>query len=282
MKEIIMSITNVDKFGAMSEAEKQAAIAVALPKLEAMVKADQDQHLIPAQAASSKLLSGKVQAPISFSSYGREMGLDFLKAFGVATQTWQTGIVYLLTTAKDKDRASAMASAKAIANGKGVDEVARQSLLKRISEANRVFKASMLDHAKTVAVMKGKGSWHAKVAKLPKGKAGSKGKEKPVATIESALASVASVSPVVNANPLAAIPEANGSLAKGVAKSAPIDNGELSGIIARLSHAQCVLAIDWIAFKLSKSDDVKHKDLGKTIIEFRDLQEEVGKAKAVA
>jgi hypothetical protein len=104
------------------------------------------------------------------------MAKAYLIAVGEATGTWQDGILFLLKSANDKQRAEAMTAATKVAADYD-DETASSNLKKRISEARRVFKAA--DTKGTPDVIKlfeGKGSWHQKVAKLPK--ASTKGRKK--------------------------------------------------------------------------------------------------------
>lgn len=117
--------------------------------------------------AQDKAEAGKAAAGMSYEGYGKTMASDYLKALGGAAETWQTGIVWLLKHANDKQREEAMTAARKIANDYA-DETAAQNLKKRISEAMRVFKAATVKgHAKIIALFDGKGSWHQKVAKLP-------------------------------------------------------------------------------------------------------------------
>jgi hypothetical protein len=118
----------------------------------------------------------QAKAGFSGEAYGKGMAKAYLIAVGEATGTWQDGILFLLKSANDKQRAEAMTAATKVAADYD-DETASSNLKKRISEARRVFKAA--DTKGTPDVIKlfeGKGSWHQKIAKLPK--ASTKGRKK--------------------------------------------------------------------------------------------------------
>ncbi len=114
-----------------------------------------------------KAEANNATAGFSPEGYGKQMAEGYLSAFGKASQTWQDGVIHLLKTCNDVQQEKAMAAALKIADD-STDEGASGNLKKRISEARRVFRASREDYTATLKHMEGKGTWHAKVASLPK------------------------------------------------------------------------------------------------------------------
>lgn len=261
-----MTTLHVSKAG-MSDAEKAALIQAALPKLEQHIKADKKKTSKP----HPKMLHGpavkdKAAAKLDYTGYGKEMAKDYLESLGKAAGTWQERILHLVKTADDKARAKALTGAVWVAK-ECKDETARKSLMKRITEARRVFKAATIKgQAKVVKTFEAAGSWHQKVAKMPKqSKAGRKAR--PVVDVAEAMASVEKAGKV---NTLPGM--------QGHQKVGTIKLGEVFGLIERLSNADIVKVVDLCAGKLMVSKNLIEAELGKAVIQFRERQEQALKA----
>ena len=258
-----MTTLHVSKKG-MSEAEKQAAIAAALPKLEQIVA--KDKHDLPhPEMLKGPAIKDKVAAPMNMTGYGKSLGEDYLNTLGNATMTWQQGIVYLLKSCSDIQRNDAMDGAMKVAKA-CTDEISRQSLKKRISEARRVFKAARITGtAKVIKAFEGKGSWHQKIAALPKtGKAG-----RPKAIPKAPVISVADA--------MASVEKAGNKLvgvAEGHSKVGVIKLGDVFGMIERLSIPDCLKVLDLCAGMIMTCKDQNHAALGKEIVALRERQEQ--------
>lgn len=253
----------------LSDAAKVELIKQALPKLAKAVKKDKTIKL-PEKMAGAPSLKGKVAAPVAMIGYGKTIATDYINALGKAESTWQDSIIHLLKTATDIQRNDAMEGAMEVAKA-CEDEVASQSLKKRISEARRVFKAATVKgHKKTLALFEGKGSWHQKVAKLPvTGKAGRHKSTPvtPVATVAEAMASVEK-----GGKPLVPLSHVDG-VADGHTKVGVVKLGDVFGMIERLSFPDITKVVDLCAGRLMASKDIYEQSLGKYIVSFREKQE---------
>lgn len=262
----------------LDEAAKAALILAALPKLEQHMESTtvldaSNPEVVEHAAKLNGAGKGKDRVPagLNYTAYGTEMAKSYLEGLKVAGKTWADSIVYLLKTADDKGREAAMTSAFVYAK-KQADEWAGSSLRKRIGEARRIFKAATIKgHAEVLATMTGKGTWVQKLSKIPKvSKAGAKKK-----VITPAVIPLTGSTPPVLPS---AIPEPQGSVAKGTSHIAAVKYGEVVDMVKRLTLPQQVMLVDVIAFNLKTSTNIFEQSLGVRIMEFRDKQEEVGKA----
>lgn len=249
-------------------------LLAAMEKLEAKAKGKRKHKApVPAVVERQAKLNGaskgrdKVPAGINFTAYGTDLAKQYDAGIAAAGGTWQEGIVFLLKTANDKQREQAMSAvivyAKAIAKEKGSD-FRVSALKKRVSEARRIFKAATIKgHAEVVKTMEAPGSWHQKVAKMPKAtnKGAKKGAKTPVAKPETA-AEILGIS-------------------KGHEKVHDVNVNDVIALTKRLSTGKMLLVLDVIAFELSKSADIYEQGCGKQIMQFRDRQEAAVLKKAV-
>jgi len=223
----------------MSNEVKRALLDAALPKLEKSMKTGKKKSpKLPPEMVNAPSLSDKGPAKLDYTGYGREMAQDYLTTLGIGATTWQDRILNLVKTASDKDRQKALSAAVVVAKT-CKDEVAAQSLKKRITEARRVFKAaSVKGHAKVLKLLEGAGSWHQKISKMPK-QSNAGRKAKPAATVQEAMASVESSG---NASIL---PGMTGHSKVGVVKL-----GDVFGMVERLSIPDCLKVLDLCAGKI--------------------------------
>lgn len=251
----------------MSDAEKAAAIQAALPKLIKAVNKDSGKHKPHPKMIKGAAVKDKVAAHLDYTGYGKEMATDYLASLGAAAKTWQDRILNLVKTADDKGRLKALTGATWVAKS-CKDDTARKSLMKRISEARRVFKAATIKgQAKVVKTLESAGTWHQKVSKMPKqSKAGRKAK--PVATVEQAMASVEQAG-----NKLVGV-------AEGHEQVKAIKLGEVFGLIERLSIPDLVKVLDLVAGRLMVSLDMNYAAIGKEVTALRERQEQAAREAA--
>jgi hypothetical protein len=223
------------------------------------------------------------KAEKSYEAEGKSIAKDYLKSLGDAAATWQAHIVSLLKTANSAQCERAMKGATEVAEAEA-DETAAASLKKRISEARRLFKAAFapkelvkdgkkvpndksLGHAAAVKMMEAKGSWHQKIAKLPKGNAG-----RPAGTTGGTQDQTAAAAP------------SKGEPAKGgvvgvedkAGKIHAVPVGQVIDAVKRLSYADLLKVIDVCAYQLRGAPEKTHllmRSLGEQIIKLRDKQD---------
>lgn len=251
-----------------------AVAAQMIAGIEKNLKKGNGKHTAPAPEVITRAAKikgkgkDKVAAGFGATHYGENMAKAYCDGLGVAGQSWQDGIIYLLEHCTDVQREQAMSGAmvysKKIAKEKGADFKV-SALRKRVSEARRVFKAATIKgHADVVKTFKGKGSWHQKVAAMPKAttKGAKKGAKTPTATVAQALASVAAMAP-------------------GHTKNHEVPVNDVVALVKQLSTAKMLIVLDVIAFHLSQSPDLYEQGCGKQVMQFRDRQEAaVAKKKA--
>ncbi len=225
----------------------------------------------------SKAESTNAKADRSFEAEGKAMAKEYLSSLGTAAGTWQQHCLNLLKTANDAQCERAMKAATEVAEAEA-DETAQQSLKKRISEARRLFKAAFaakelvkdgkkvsnpmaIGHSAAVKLMEGKGTWHKKIASLPKTKAG-----RPAGTTGGATAAVPAGTGATVAQ--AAAPVAG--------KVKAVDVNEVIDLVKRLSYADMLKVQDVIAYNLSVAPEKTHgliRSMGQQIIKLRDMQD---------
>ena len=254
-----MTTLHVSKKG-MSQAAKQAAIAAALPKLEKLVSQDKKGKQPHPEMLKGPAIKDKVPADIDYTGYGKQMAVNYLTSLGAAAATWQDQVLHLLKTADDKARAKALTAATWVAK-ECKDDTAKKSLLKRITEARRVFKAATIKgHAKVVKTLESAGSWHQKVAKMPKqSNAGRKPKPVDVA------GAMASVEAAGKANMLPGM--------SGHTKVVAVKLGDVFGMVERLSIPDCLKVLDLCAGRIMTCKEPNFAALGKEVTQLREKQD---------
>lgn len=132
-------------------------------------KGSPQSALSPERMEASQRAAENANAKAGFSAegYGKSMAEKYLANLGAAAGTWQEGVIHLLKTTNDTQQEKAMSAALKVA-AEEKDGAAEKNLRKRISEARRIFKASRNDFTATLKIMEGAGSWHQKVAQMPK------------------------------------------------------------------------------------------------------------------
>lgn len=219
-------------------------------------------EIVRREAAIKGANKGKdaVAAGFNATAYGTKLAEAYDAGMQQAGQSWQESIIYLLKTANDVQREAAMSAVivycKKISKEKGAD-FRVTALKKRVSEARRVFKAATVKgHAEIVKTMEGAGSWHQKIAAMPKAstKGAKKGAKTPVASKSEAIAAVS-------------------GMAKGHEKVHAVSVGDVVGLTKQLSTGNMLIVLDVIAFELSKSVNLYEQGLGKQVMQFRDRQE---------
>lgn len=215
-----------------------------------------------------KAEASKASAGFSATGFGKAMASDYLESLTKPAGTFARDILILVKQHKDTDRAEALKAASDYAKEyKEQDETAALNLLKRITEARRVFKHALVDYSATVAILENKGTWAAKVKQFPKSAAGRKAGMTVTGNGEASKEAQAQADAMKAAE--------SGKTTRHVSMKA-----EIIGAIETLSPADMLDVIDRLLFKLSVDGNEAQKSFAKVAMKHKDELDNAGIAQA--